>query len=259
MADRAHGGSGGLTIRLMPEIEDNIDRRPARETTQPPAGDKVLRNLNGQRMGRKGRVTRERILEATIALLESEAEEPITLSAVARGAGLGMTSLYNYFSDLTELLLAVLEPVMDTAEEAYMSKLRDYWPDAEVERHCFEFVSAYHLFWARHSRLLHLRNSMADQRDQRMILHRIESTRPVIALVVGQMTGTPGEGRSPAAAMATMVMTGIERSITVATDQFMPKIFGEAFIGHEERFVRPGARLMELAIRDMREQAKPQP
>jgi AcrR family transcriptional regulator len=236
----------------MAAVHDRSRKRSAGETPRPLAGKEIERNLNGQKMGRKGRITRERILDAAVALLESDDEEPITLSAVARGAGLGMTSLYNYFSDLTEVLLAVLDPVMDTAEEAYMAKLRDYWPDEELGERCLDFVTAYHRFWARHSRLLHLRNAMADQHDERMILHRVESTRPVIALVVGQMVGTPREGRSPAAAMATLVMTGIERSITVATDQHMPKLFGEAFSSNVERFLSPGARLMELAIRDMR-------
>jgi len=243
----------------MASIDQHTGQRSGGGGTPQAASDaasSVVRNLSGQKMGRKGHITRERILAAAVDLLESEDEEPITLSAVARGASLGMTSLYNYFSDLTELLLAVLDPVMDTAEEAYMARLRDYWPDGELAERCLDSVTSYHRFWAQHSRLLHLRNSMADQRDERMILHRIESTRPVIALVVGQMTGVPGEGRSPAAAMATMVMTGIERSITVATDQHMPKLFGEAFLGHSERFLSPGARLMELAIRDMRGQAK---
>lgn len=244
----------------MTVSQEVSDQRPA-EKSPPPlaatiagAAEKVVRNLNGQKMGRKGRITRERILAATIALLESEDEEPITLSAVARGASLGMTSLYNYFSDLTELLLAVLEPVMDSAEEAYLVKLREFWPDEQLSERCFDFVSSYHRFWARHSRLLHLRNSMADQRDERMILHRIESTRPVIALIVKQMDGTVDDGQTPALAMATMVMTGIERSITVATDQFLPKLIGRPFGGNDERFLRPGARLMEMAIRDMRAQ-----
>ncbi|MCX7864461.1 MAG: TetR/AcrR family transcriptional regulator, partial [Novosphingobium sp.] len=189
----------------MANVSEKIGERLAQEIARPPADDKVMRNLAGQRMGRKGLVTRARILAATVALLESEKEQPITLSAVARGASLGMTALYNYFSDLTELLLAVLEPVMDTAEEAYMAMLRDWWPDDQLAERCLAFVSAYHRFWAQHSRLLHLRNAMADQRDERMILHRIESTRPVIALIVGQMVKKPQKGPSPAAAMATMV------------------------------------------------------
>ncbi|MDG2003713.1 MAG: TetR/AcrR family transcriptional regulator [Novosphingobium sp.] len=241
----------------MSEIEEIRQRRSAEDSSQTAAAldAKIVRNLNGQKMGRKGRITRERILAATIELLEGDTEEALTLSAVARGASLGLTSLYNYFSDLTELLLAVLEPVMDTSEEAYLAKLREFWPDEELAERCFDFVSAYHRFWAHHARLLHLRNSMADQHDERMILHRIESTRPVIALLVGQMEGPVADRPTPDSAMATMVMTGIERAITIATDQFLPKLIGTPFGGNEERFLMPGARLMEMAIRDKREQA----
>ena len=69
-------------------------------------------------------------------------------------------------------------------------------------------------------------------------------------LIVVQMDSSVAEGQTPASAMATMVMTGIERSITVATDQFLPKLIGRPL----ERFLKPGARLMEMAIRDMRTQ-----
>src|SRR3546814_11955977 len=57
----------------------------------------VSHNLNGQKLGRKGRITRERILAAAIELIDSP-EEAVTLSAVARRASLGMTTLYNYFT-----------------------------------------------------------------------------------------------------------------------------------------------------------------
>jgi AcrR family transcriptional regulator len=67
-------------------------------------------NLVGQRLGKKGRDTRERILAATDRLLAGPPDTAISLSAVAREASLAMTTLYIYFNDLTELLLAVLDP-----------------------------------------------------------------------------------------------------------------------------------------------------
>src|ERR1700761_2044010 len=86
-------------------------------------------NLLGQRLGKKGRDTRERILAATERLLAGPPDAPITLSAVAREASLGMTSLYLYFNDLTELLLAQLSTVVAQTEEAYAGHLRGHWPD----------------------------------------------------------------------------------------------------------------------------------
>jgi len=215
--------------------------------------DAVSHNLAGQRLGRKGRDTRERILAATMELLEADDGEAISLSAVARRASLGMTSLYNYFTDLTELLLALLEPVSASAEAAYLGRLRMRWDDADLGERCLDFIRAYHHFWARNSRLLHLRNAMADQRDRRMMVHRVESTQPVIDLLVRQMSGLAATPGTPETAMATMAMIGIERSITIATDRTLPAMMDwQDFARDEERFLEPGARLLELAIRDTR-------
>ena len=105
----------------------------------------VSHNLHGQKLGRKGRITRERILAAAIDLVE-KTDEPVTLGAVARAVGLGMTSLYNYFTDFTELLLAVLEPVMGTAQDEYVAQVRAYWPDEELSDRAMAFVRDYHEF-----------------------------------------------------------------------------------------------------------------
>lgn len=216
------------------------------------AGD-VSHNLNGQRLGRKGRGTRERILTACAELLADPDDLQISMSSVARRADLGMTSLYNYFSDLTEMLLAVLEPVMATAEEGYLAILRESWPDAELGDRCHAFLRAYFGFWSQHSRLLHLRNSMADSRDERMMIHRVSSTQPLIGLFVAQMGGKSADTDSPARGMATVLMTGVERTATVSTDPGLTNLFGPASRRPEEFYLRSEARLMELAIRDTRE------
>lgn len=220
----------------------------------PPAvasAGEVSHNLNGQRLGRKGRVTRERILTACSELL-ADGREPISMSAVARRASLGMTSLYNYFADLTELLLAVLEPVMATSEERFLCMLREHWPDEVLGERCYAFMEAYHGFWARHSQLLHLRNAMADNRDERMLIHRVESTQPLIMLFAAQMGGDSKERQALVRGMATVLMIGIERTATVSTDPSLTGLFGEDQRRPQQHYLVGEARLMELAIRDTR-------
>jgi AcrR family transcriptional regulator len=213
----------------------------------------VSHNLNGQRLGRKGRGTRDRILAACTELLADPEDAPISMSAVARRASLGMTSLYNYFSDLTELLLAVLEPVMATAEESYMAILRERWPDEALGERCYAFMRGYYGFWSRHSRLLHLRNTMADNHDERLLIHRVRSTQPMIGLFAAQMDDDGENADSPVRDMATVMMTGIERTVTVATDAKLIDLFGATPRRDEDHYLVPEARLMELVIRDTRE------
>lgn len=211
----------------------------------------VSHNLSGQRLGRKGRITRERILVAAIEMIEMS-DEPVTLARVARKASLGMTSLYNYFTDMTELLLAVLEPVMETARDDYLSVLRERWPDDDLFACCYRFVRRYHNFWLCHSRLLHMRNALADQRNARMMRHRIDSSRPIIGLIVAQMDFDT-LGSNPSTSMATMVMIGIERSVTLVTDNELRKLVEMGPDISEDRYLIPGARLMQFAIRDARD------
>lgn len=211
-------------------------------------------NLNGQKLGRKGRDTRDRILAAAADLIANEPETQISLSAVARKASLGMTSLYNYFSDLTELLLAVLEPIMATAEDEFVGQLRDYWPDEELPQRCKRFVDGLYGFWHQHARVLHLRNNMSDAHDLRMMQHRVHSTQPVIRLLIGQMDGDPERADTPATAMATVLMTGIERSITVNTDDYVRTLFGAPLMRSSDHYLWPASRIMVLAIRDARGQ-----
>ncbi|MDE2405280.1 MAG: TetR/AcrR family transcriptional regulator [Sphingomonadales bacterium] len=217
--------------------------------------DDISHNLQGQRLGRKGRDTRDRILLAATRLLYCDRREvPISMSAVAREASLGMTSLYNYFKDLSELLGAVLEGVMASAEDAYLAPLRRRWDDAELAARCYEFVRGYHAFWQQHSYLLHLRNALSDKADPVMTRQRIKSTQPIIALIVEQMGGDPQAPRSHIFATATVLMIGIERSVTISTDNDLPVKMAQDIQHDDDHFLRPCARLMEMAIRDMRDQ-----
>jgi AcrR family transcriptional regulator len=226
----------------MIDLSDYMDALP-----EPP------RNLNGQRLGRKGRDTRDRILGAATRLIYC-APPPgaLSMSAVAREAALGLPSLYNYFADLSELLAAILDPVMAEAEEAYLAGLRRRWQDDEIAERTCDFVRGYQSFWAKHSRLLHLRNRMTDEGDARMGRARIKATQPIIGLLVRQMDGDPAAPRSREFAMATVLMIGIERSITISTDSDLPARIAENIQHDGAHFLRPCARLLEMAIADMR-------
>ena len=244
----------GLIVDAPAPRQTTAKTGPDRPRSAVTSARPLSHNLNGQRLGRKGRDTRERILAATRELLAGPDDAPMSLSAVARKASLGMTSLYVYFNDLTELLLAVLEPVMATAEESYVSLLRSYWPDDELGARALEFVEGYYGFWVRHSRLLHLRNNMADLQDERMMLHRVYSAQPVMRFMVEQMNGGLDSPGSPVFSMATALMTGLERVVTVTTDDKLQSLLHARFSSNHTHLLHAQARMLELGVRDFRVQ-----
>lgn len=217
------------------------------------ASEQVSRNLAGQRLGRKGQETRERILAAALRLLEAPLGPPVTLTTIAREAEIRLTNLYLYFPDFEDLLLAVLRRVMETADAAYLDMLRERWPDDGLAECCKIFLGAHYRFWQRHARLLHLRNSVADT-DTRMMRYRQQATQPLLDLLVLQMSKVPGN-ETASRLMATVVLTGFERVATVVTsphfDLASPdsRQDRDAIIGD---LIETQARLLELVIRDQR-------
>ena len=205
-------------------------------------------NLQGQKLGKKGKITRERILSVARELIEDR-ESEFSLSAVARKADLRMSSLYNYFSDVTDLFLAVLQPVADEAEEAYNSLLREPWPEDEIEARAEQLVNAFHAYWQRNSRMLHLRNRMADLHEKRVLLQRIAMARRIVRLLGRQMGGEPGEVTGPAYDMASVLYTGLERVVTIATDEDLKELYPANIKPRfEGKTLKQEARLMALVI-----------
>ena len=212
----------------------------------------ISHNLNGQRLGRKGRDTRVRILAVAQEIIAEDAAATITLSEVARRAELRMASLYVYFSDLSELIEALLEPVMAEAEDSYLGVLRVRWADGELAEKCAEFVSGFYRFWQRNAQILHLRNTLADQKDVRMMRHRIESARPVIGLITGQMDHDPDQRRTAAVGMATVLYMGFERAIAIATDRHFGEGMAEAFAPDVDHYLSAETRLFSFGISEFR-------
>jgi AcrR family transcriptional regulator len=213
----------------------------------------------GQRLGRKGQETRERILAAMLRLLADEDGPPVTLTNVAKEAEVRLTNLYLYFPDLGELLLAALGRVMDTAEEAYLEKLRQRWPDETLYESCLAFVQAHYDFWKRNARGLHMRNALADAGDLRFLKYRNTVSLPLIGLITNQMDGHAdrADGRDPN--VATVLLTGLERTATVATNPQLRMIAdfrGDADQAlHNRKLIEAEAEVLSLVIRHRRELA----
>jgi AcrR family transcriptional regulator len=217
------------------------------------ASAEVSHNLAGQRLGRKGQETRERIIAAALRLFDDPDGPAVTMSSVAREANIRLTNLYLYFPDFGELLLAALERVMATADAAFMDLARTRWPDERLGECCREFIAAHYAFWKRHARILHMRNTVADS-DPRLASYRQNVTLPLIEVLVRQMDGKEYE-LAGGSRMASVVLTGIERVATVATNPVYHGLVegaGDPAVNAEQS-IRAEARLVELAIRDQRE------
>jgi hypothetical protein len=138
-----------------------------------------------------------------------------------------------------------------------MSMAQERWPDDELYDCCLRFVSAYLAFWKKHSFILHLRNSIADQLDRRMMLHRLDAAQSMIDLLAKQMDCGISNIETPAHSMATVMLTGLERLVTIQTDTvFLQSLLDGKIVPEqvEYRRIDAEAKLLELGIRELRKQ-----
>lgn len=143
----------------------------------------------------------------------------MTLSAVAREMSVTLTTLYLYFPDLGDLVLAVLSRVMDSANAAFIDKLRARWAEHTLRADCREFLAAHYAFWRQHARILQMRNNYADTGDIRFLRYRTQISRPLIELLVLQMDSPAHDVDTPVGYLATVLLTGFERTATVMTNR----------------------------------------
>lgn len=77
--------------------------------------------------GRPARLSRERILEAALALLERTPGEPLTVARIAAAVDAVPAALYRHFGNLDDLLDGVLGAVLGTLEPQI--RRRAAWPE----------------------------------------------------------------------------------------------------------------------------------
>jgi AcrR family transcriptional regulator len=178
------GPCGYEAVLLRRGMERPIDRslRSMEATVQPVAEemkDSLDRNQNGQAMGRKGMLTRRRLIDATVAALETTRLRDLRVSDIARQAGTSAATFYVYFPDVADAVLAALGELTQSTPEL-VALIDGDWSEVEPQAHAREVVSRYVGFWAQHHALFRVRNLAADEGDERFLSAREQAIRGVL-------------------------------------------------------------------------------
>jgi AcrR family transcriptional regulator len=124
------------------------------------------RNLYGQSMGRKGRETRERLINALLALLETRSIRDVSVADIAAAAGTSSSGFYIYFADVSDAALAASESVEQITPEIE-KLLGETWDRHNAHDFARILVESYVEFARRHHAILRVRNLAADEGDKR--------------------------------------------------------------------------------------------
>src|ERR1700735_4427080 len=127
---------------------------------------KARQNLYGQSMGRKGTETRQRLIRATVELLEKRSIRDVSVSDIATLAGTSSSSFYIYFADVSAAALAAAESIEQITPEIERL-LRVSWSKSDGQVKAAALVEEYVSFASQHHAILRIRNLSADEGDKR--------------------------------------------------------------------------------------------
>jgi AcrR family transcriptional regulator len=122
-------------------------------------------------LGRKGRETRQRLMDAAFRLLSDCSPLDLTAIAVAGEAGTAPATFYVYFRDVQDLLYALSESATADMLEAFAA-LDVFHDSGRVAEDSEAFLSMLAGQWDRHGAILYYRMMEADRGDPRFVAQR---------------------------------------------------------------------------------------
>lgn len=151
---------------------------------------------NGRKLGAKGQRTRQQLIDATVALLETHGLRDVSVVDVARVAQTSPATFYVYFKGVPEVVLAALESATQTSPELEAIIARD-WMAPGIAETAREFVDCYTELWNRNRTIFVVRNLAAEEGDGRFYEARMKQSRPMMSAISQQIERAQAVGRIP--------------------------------------------------------------
>ncbi len=182
----------------------------------------------GKDIGRKGQNTRRKIIDGTVALLETMSLRDLRVAEVARAVGTSPASFYVYFSDVSEVVLAAINELSQSTPEI-LALLGDEWTAVTGAALAQTMVEMHCAYWNAHRTLFRIRNLAAEEGDQRFVDSRARSMLPLVVAIsrkieIAQRSGSVPAGLHPLATSGVIVAM-LERVAAIMPDtarQFLP-------------------------------------
>jgi len=129
--------------------------------------------LDGRSLGRRGALTRRRLLDATEELLDTHGIRDLRVVDIARAVGSSPATFYQYFRDVEDAVLALAAEVGDETAPL-VARLETPWDAEHGLDDARALVNGFVDYWDRHRAVLRTRNLAAQEGDERFreVRHR---------------------------------------------------------------------------------------
>ena len=164
--------SAELPMSAEPEDPDEIGSDAADAADVVDAADDIEdeepRASDGRVPGRRGRATRQRLLDCTLRMLEHNSYRDLKVVDIAREAGTSPATFYQYFPDVEEAILALAEEMASAGNERLTAIVRTgKWRGAAGYATAQAISDSYITFWDDNWPLMRVIDLTSEEGDQR--------------------------------------------------------------------------------------------
>jgi len=145
-----------------------------------------------RRPGTRALQTRERLLAATVGLLDELPYRDLTSAIVTQRLGLSAPAFYRYFADINDALAACAHTMRDTVEQIAGIVANRVWSGDDAIDSALEVIAALALFWDRHRALYRVTDLLADEGDARFANIKQQTFEPLTGAFRAVMADVPG-------------------------------------------------------------------
>ncbi len=175
------------------------------------SAETIPRNKHGQKLGRKGLLTRKRIMKNAVNLLRVRPYSDLTVADVTYEADVSSSSFYVYFDDIEDLMFACVEEATQDIS-GVLDVLDEEWTVANLRTQIDRFVKAYERLWEMHRLELRIRNLEADKGNARFLQLRYDSSFEIVSGLEAKVIEAHPKIKN-ALALASVVFAALERVV----------------------------------------------
>jgi AcrR family transcriptional regulator len=161
------------------------------------AAEDELRAADGRVPGRRGRATRQRLLETTAELLHTTSYRDVKVIDIARGAGTSPATFYQYFPDVEAAILVLAEEMAAAGAELPAIVQRSSWRGRSGYETALALVDGFLDFWEEHRAVLRVVDLTTDEGDPRFQQIRVRLLAEVTDALAQVFRHFQEEGRHP--------------------------------------------------------------
>lgn len=169
----------------------------------PAAPVNAARAADGRVPGRRGRATRQRLLDETRLLLQDVSFLDLKVADIARRAGTSPATFYQYFSDVDDVVLRLIETTVAQGSDELRSLVTDpVWEGPEAAAGLAEGFLTY---FDEHEAMLRAIDIATAEGDERFFAARVQLLNGVFLslrdlAIAAQAAGRLADGLEPGAA-----------------------------------------------------------